>query len=71
VYEEELSRVWPSPDKERAAKIKSFARQQGLQVAFYKEVFARFLSGRVVRINLEPPAVYSDVSEENLMFLSS
>jgi hypothetical protein len=37
VYEDELSRVWPMPDKEREAKIKSFASSQGLQVAFYKE----------------------------------
>jgi hypothetical protein len=37
VYEGELSRVWPMPDKDREEKIKSFARQQGLQVVFYKE----------------------------------
>jgi hypothetical protein len=37
VYEQELSRVWPIPDKGREAKIKSFALEQGLQVAFYKK----------------------------------
>lgn len=37
VYEEELSRVWPTPDEGREVKIKSFAQQQGLHVAFYKE----------------------------------
>ncbi len=47
VYEEELSRVWPTPDTEREGKIKSFARQQGLQVAFYKEgLCAIFISAR-------------------------
>jgi hypothetical protein len=37
VHEEELTRVWPIPDKDREAKIKSFARRQGLQVQFYRE----------------------------------
>jgi hypothetical protein len=37
IYEDELSRVWPMPDKDREAKIKGFAHGQGLQVAFYKE----------------------------------
>jgi hypothetical protein len=37
VYEEELSRVWPPPDKDREEKIKRFARQKGLHVPFYKE----------------------------------
>jgi hypothetical protein len=46
VYEEELSRVWPMPDKDREAKIKSFAYGKRLQVAFYKEgLCAIFIRG--------------------------
>jgi hypothetical protein len=37
VYEEALSRIFPISDKGRVAKIKNFAIEHGLHLAFYRE----------------------------------
>jgi hypothetical protein len=50
VDEEELTRVWPTRDKERESKIKSFARDQELEVIFYREgLCAIFIKGLAKR----------------------
>jgi hypothetical protein len=50
VDEEELTRVWPTPDKDRETKIKSFARDQELEVIFYREgLCAIFIKGLAKR----------------------
>jgi hypothetical protein len=36
VYEDELQRVWPINEKNRKAKIKKFANENGFQLVYYK-----------------------------------
>jgi hypothetical protein len=35
VYEEQLGRLWPIADRNREAKIRSFAEEKGLRLRFY------------------------------------
>ena len=51
VYEEQLARLWPIDDRNREAKIRSFAEEKGLRLRFYCRgqcaVFDKYRSGRV------------------------
>ena len=35
VYKEELSRIWPLPDKKCQAEIERFAQKHGFRLSFY------------------------------------
>jgi len=37
VYEEELVRLWPLPDKEREIELREFATEYGFRLRFYHE----------------------------------
>jgi hypothetical protein len=37
IYEEELSRVWPTEGKEREVQIVQFAEEHGLRLRFYRD----------------------------------
>ena len=37
VYEEELSRVWPSDGSQRESRVARFARTNGFRLRFYRD----------------------------------